>query len=192
MENAYTPRCYPIGIQTFERLRKENYLYIDKTDLVWKITKVSPYVFLSRPRRFGKSLLSSTLAAYFQGRKDLFEGLKIMELEQEWETCPVIHLDLSEAKNKQTVEDLRDMLLLLMKPMVAKYGRDEDEKSPGTLLKGLIRRAYEQTGKQVAVIIDEYDAPLLDVLHDDRLKEFRIVLQEFFQTLKASEAMVKF
>ena len=120
MENAYTPGRYPIGIQTFERLRKENYLYIDKTDLVWKITKVSPYVFLSRPRRFGKSLLSSTLAAYFQGRKDLFEGLKIMELEQEWETYPVIHLDLSEAKNKQTVEDLRDMLLLLMKPMVAK------------------------------------------------------------------------
>ena len=192
MENATLGRRYPIGIQTFERLRKENYLYIDKTDLVWKMTKESPYVFLIRPRRFGKSLLSTTLESYFQGRKDLFEGLKIMELEQEWETYPVIHLDLSEAKNQQTVEDLRSALLLMMKPVAAKYGRDEDEKLPGSLLKGLIRRAYEQTGKQVAVIVDEYDAPLLDVLHDERLKEFRIVLQEFFQTLKASEAMIKF
>ena len=192
MENAQLGRRYPVGIQTFSEIRKGGYVYIDKSDLVWKLAHEAKYIFLSRPRRFGKSLLSSTLAAYFQGRKDLFEGLKIMELEQEWETYPVIQLDLSEAKNKQTVEDLRDTLLLLMKPVVAKYGRDEDEKSPGTLLKGLIRRAYEQTGKQVAVIIDEYDAPLLDVLHDERLKEFRIVLQEFFQTLKASEAMVKF
>ena len=192
MENAQLGRRYPVGIQTFSEIRKGGYVYIDKSDLVWKLAHEAKYIFLSRPRRFGKSLLSSTLAAYFQGRRDLFEGLKIMELEQEWETYPVIQLDLSEAKNKQTVEDLRDTLLLLMKPVVAKYGRDEDEKSPGTLLKGLIRRAYEQTSKQVAVIIDEYDAPLLDVLHDERLKEFRIVLQEFFQTLKASEAMVKF
>ena len=192
MENAQLARRYPVGIQTFSEIRKGGYVYIDKSYLIWKLAHEAKYIFLSRPRRFGKSLLSSTLAAYFQGRRDLFEGLKIMELEQEWEIYPVIQLDLSEAKNKQTVEDLRDMLLLLMKPMVAKYGRDEDEKSPGTLLKGLIRRAYEQTSKQVAVIIDEYDAPLLDVLHDERLKEFRIVLQEFFQTLKASEAMVKF
>lgn len=185
-------RKYPIGIQTFSEIRKGGYVYIDKTDLVWQLTHDAKYIFFSRPRRFGKSLLSTTLDAYFEGRKDLFEGLKIMELEKDWETYPVIHVDLSEAKNQQTVEALRDALLLLLKPMVAKYGRDEDEKLPGALLKGLIRRAYEKTGKQVAVIIDEYDAPLLDVLHDERLKEFRIVLQEFYQPLKANEAMVKF
>ena len=189
---AMQSRKYPIGIQTFERIRKEHYLYIDKTDLVWKLTQESPYVFLSRPRRFGKSLLSTTLDSYFQGRKDLFEGLKIMELEKEWERYPVIHLDLSTAKNQQSADDLRMALLLLLKPIAEKYGRDEDEKLPGALLKGLILRVYEQTGKQVAVIIDEYDAPLLDVLHDKRLNEFRTVMQEFYQPLKACEAMVRF
>ena len=183
---------FPIGVQDFARLRRDKRYYVDKTDLVYRMTHASDYCFLSRPRRFGKSLLTTTLASYFQGRKDLFEGLKIMELEKEWESYPVIHLDLSEAKNRQTIEDLLSALLLMMKPVVTKYGRDEDEKLPGSLLKGLIRRAYEQTGKQVAIIIDEYDAPLLDVLHDDRLKEFRVVMQEFFQPLKASEAMIKF
>lgn len=112
-------RKYPIGIQTFERIRKENYLYIDKTDLVWKLAKESPFVFLSRPRRFGKSLLATTLDSYFQGRRDLFEGLKIMALEKEWEHYPVIHMDLSEAKNQQSADDLRDALLLMLKPMAA-------------------------------------------------------------------------
>ena len=185
-------RKYPIGIQTFSEIRKGNYVYIDKTDIVWNMVHEAKYIFLSRPRRFGKSLLSTTLDSYFQGRKDLFEGLKIMELEKEWESYPVIHLDLSEAKNQESSDGLRDALLLLLKPIVDDYGRDEDEKLPGALLKGLIRRAFRKTGKQVAVIIDEYDAPLLDVLHDERLKEFRIVMQEFFQPLKASDAMVKF
>ena len=142
-------RRYPVGIQTFERIREENYLYIDKTDLVWKMTKESPFVFLSRPRRFGKSLLTTTLDSYFKGRKDLFEGLKIMELEKEWESYPVIHIDLSEAKGCESASDLRDALLLLLKPETAVYGRDDDEKYPGSVLRGLIRRAYEKTGKQV-------------------------------------------
>ena len=185
-------RKYPIGIQTFSEIRKGNYVYIDKTDLVWNLVHEAKYIFLSRPRRFGKSLLTTTLDSYFQGRKDLFEGLKIMELEKEWKSYPVIHLDLSDAKNKQSCEALREALLLLLKPLTSEYGRDEDEKLPGALLRGLIRRAYEKTGKQVVVIIDEYDAPLLDVLHDERLKEFRVVMQEFYQPLKASEAMVKF
>ena len=103
-------RKYPVGIQTFERLRKENYLYIDKTELVWKMTKESPYVFLSRPRRFGKSLLSTTLDSYFQGRKDLFEGLKIMELEKEWDSYPVIHVDVSVAKGRETAAELQAAL----------------------------------------------------------------------------------
>ena len=186
-------RKYPIGIQTFERLRKEDYLYIDKTDLVWKMTKESPFIFLSRPRRFGKSLLTTTLDSYFEGRKDLFEGLKIMELEKEWECYPVIHLDVSVAKNQPTSDALQESLLFLMNPLAKKFGQSESEKTPGKLLGGMIRRAYEQTGKRVVVIIDEYDAPLLDVLHEEeRLPEFRRVMQEFYQPLKASEAMIKF
>ncbi len=186
-------RKYPVGIQTFERLRRENYLYIDKTDLVWKMTKESPFVFLSRPRRFGKSLLTTTLDSYFEGRKDLFEGLKIMDLETEWEQYPVIHLDLSLAKGRNTVDELRRVLLLLMDTLVEKYGKEDNEIFPGDVLRGIIRRAYERTGKQVAVIIDEYDAPLLEVLHEEvMLPEFCRVMQEFYQPLKASEAMIRF
>ena len=186
-------RKYPVGIQTFERLRKENYLYIDKTDLVWRMTKESPFVFLSRPRRFGKSLLTTTLDSYFKGQKELFEGLKIMDLETEWEQYPVIHLDVSWAKNRLTADELRQALLFMMKPLAEQFGKEDDEDLPGQLLTGMIRRAYERTGKQVAVIIDEYDAPLLDVLHEEQmLPEFRRVMQEFYQPLKASEAMIRF
>ena len=186
-------RKYPVGIQTFERLRKGNYIYVDKTDLVWKITKESPYVFFSRPRRFGKSLLTTTLVSYFQGRKDLFEGLKIMELEKAWESYPVIHVDVSVAKGRETAAELKRALLLLLDPYVEIYGSNEKEQNPGELLSGLIRRAYEKTGKQVAVIIDEYDAPVLDVLsEEEKLSDFRRVMQEFYQPLKASESMIKF
>ena len=191
METAI--RKYPVGIQTFERIRKEYYLYIDKTDLVWKMTKESPFVFLSRPRRFGKSLLTTTLDSYFKGQKELFEGLKIMEMEKEWKSYPVIHIDLSEAKGCESASDLRDALLLLLKPETTVYGRDDDEKYPGSVLRGLIHRAYEKTGKQVVVLVDEYDAPLLEVLHEDnRLADFRRVMQEFYQPLKANEAKIRF
>ena len=186
-------RRYPVGIQTFERLRKENYVYIDKTDLVWRMTKESPFVFLSRPRRFGKSLLTTTLDSYFKGQKELFKGLKIMELETEWEQYPVIHVDLSTAKNKPSSEELQRTLSLMLEPIEETFGAKDSEKTPGEKFQGLIRRAYQQTGKQVAVIIDEYDAPLLDVLHEDTLLPgFRRVMQEFYQPLKASEAMIRF
>ena len=185
-------RRYPIGIQTFSEIRKGGYIYIDKTDLVWKMANEAKYIFLSRPRRFGKSLLSSTLHSYFAGEKALFEGLKIMKLEKEWEHYPVIQLDLSTAKNKPDAEELRRYLLLLLDPLTEKYGKKQEEKLPGEVLAGLIRRACEQTGKQVVILVDEYDAPLLDVLHEERLNEFRRVMQEFYQPLKASEAMVKF
>ena len=186
-------RKYPVGIQTFSEIRKGNYVYIDKTDLVWNLVHEAKYIFLSRPRRFGKSLLTTTLDSYFQGRKDLFEGLKIMELEKEWKSYPVIHLDVSTAKNKETASELQRTLKLQLKPYTEEYGSDEDEHTPGEMLAGLIRRAYVKTGKQVAVIIDEYDAPLLEVLHEgERLSDFRRVMQEFYQPLKANEAMVKF
>ncbi len=186
-------RKYPIGIQTFSEIRKDGYIYIDKTDLVWNLAHEAKYIFLSRPRRFGKSLLTTTLDSYFQGRKDLFEGLKIMELEKNWESYPVIHLDLSTAKRQPSSDELRATLMWLMNPLCNVYGRDALETSPGKMLNGLIHRAYEQTGKQVAVIIDEYDAPMLDVLHEsEQLDQFRNVMQEFFVQLKANEAMVKF
>ena len=186
-------RRYPVGIQTFERIIKEGYVYIDKTDLVWKMTKESPYVFLSRPRRFGKSLLSSTLHSYFDGRKDLFEGLKIMDYETEWEQYPVIHVDLSTAKGQSNAQELQRRLMYQLDILAQKYGKQDNEVTPGMLLSGMIRRAYEQTGKQVAVIIDEYDAPLLDVLHEETmLPEFRRVMQEFYVPLKAAEPMLRF
>ena len=188
-----TTRRYPVGIQTFSEIIRGNYVYIDKTDLVWNLTRVSKYVFLSRPRRFGKSLLSSTLRSYFEGRKDLFEGLKIMQLEEEWQTYPVIHLDLSTAKAQANAEALQKRLMLLVSEYAEKYGRKEGEDTPGALLQGVIRRTYEQTGQQVAVIIDEYDAPLLEVLHEEEnLKGFRRVMQEFYIPLKASDPYLKF
>ena len=190
META--ERRYPVGIQTFSEIRKGNYVYIDKTDLVWELTR-QKYVFLSRPRRFGKSLLSSTLHSYFDGRKDLFEGLKIMALEKDWEQYPVIHLDVSTSKNQPNAEELQSSLLFNMEPLAAKFGRTETETTPGKLLTGMIRRAYETTGKQVAIIIDEYDAPLLEVLHEEEvLPEYRRVMQELYTPLKASEPMIRF
>ena len=189
MENT---RRYPVGIQTFSEIRKGGYVYIDKTDLVWEAARMK-YVFLSRPRRFGKSLLTTTFDAYFKGQKELFEGLKIMELEKEWNSYPVLHLDLSMAKNQRTPEDLRDMLMFILEPLAKEFGKEEMDNSPGKLLAALIRRAYSQTGKQVVVIIDEYDAPLLDVLHEDvLLPEFRRIMQDLYQPLKACEAMIRF
>ena len=185
-------RRYPVGIQTFSEIRKGNYIYIDKTDLVWQITKTK-YIFLSRPRRFGKSLLTTTLASYFNGQRELFEGLKIMDLETEWEQYPVIHVDLSMAKNQLSAKDLSDAILFLLKPFTTEFGKETDETTPGRMLSGLIHRANEKTGKQVVVLIDEYDAPLLDVLHEETmLPEYRRVLQEFYQPLKACEALIRF
>lgn len=188
-----THRKYPIGIQTFSRIIKEKYTYIDKTDLVWQLAHYATFVFLSRPRRFGKSLLTTTLDSYFRGEKELFEGLKIMGLEQEWESYPVIHLSLSTAKGQESPAALRNKLQLLLKPYREEYGSDPDEETPGGILAGLISRAYKQTGKQVVILIDEYDAPLLDVLHENAvLNEMRKVMQEFYQPLKDNEEKVKF
>ena len=186
-------RRYPVGIQTFSRLRSEGYVYIDKTDLIWKMTRVSPFIFLSRPRRFGKSLLTTTLCSFFRGERELFEGLKVMALEKEWKRYPVLHIDVSMAKGKTDADALRRALMLQLKPLKEVYGADPEENTPGEVFDGLIRRAYQQTGEQVVVVIDEYDAPLLDVLHEEeQLPAFRRVMQEFYQCLKANEAMIRF
>lgn len=184
---------YPVGIQTFSEIRTGGYLYIDKTELIWNLVHMSPFVFLNRPRRFGKSLLTTTLDAYFSGRKDLFEGLKMMQYEQDWTSYPVIHLDLSMAKGQTSTRNLEDMLMFILEPFTEIWGRKDNENQPGKLLRGLISRAYAHTGRQVVILIDEYDAPLLEVLHEEeRLQAFRQAMQTFFQPLKASEAMIRF
>ena len=184
---------YPIGIQTFSEVIGESYLYVDKTDIIWQLAHFAKFIFMSRPRRFGKSLLTSTLESYWKGDKALFQDLKIMSLEKEWTEYPVIHLDLSIAKGQDTPQQLRETIMWALKPLTEVYGRDEDETSPGKMLTGIIRRANAKTGKQVVVVIDEYDAPLLDVLHrQETLDGMRQVMQEFYQPLKANEGIIKF
>ena len=186
-------RRYPVGIQTFSEIIKGGYVYIDKTDLMWRMQRLSKYLFLGRPRRFGKSLLTTTLCSFFRGERQLFEGLKVMKLEKEWKRYPVLHIDVSMAKGQDNVEMLRNALLRQMRPLITLYGSSSDEMTPGAVFDGLIHRAYEQTGEQVVVVIDEYDAPLLDVLHEEeQLSGYRRVMQEFYQCLKANEAMIRF
>ena len=185
-------RKYPVGIQTFSEIIRGGYVYVDKTDLVWQMAHYAKYVFLSRPRRFGKSLLTATLSSYFSGERELFEGLKIMSLEQEWCQYPVLRLDLSGAKHL-TSPLVQKELERILEPYEQVYGRKDSELTPGMRLAGVIERAHKLSNMQVAVIIDEYDAPLLDVLHEDeQLKEMREVMQEFFQRLKMLEPHIKF
>lgn len=185
-------RKYPVGVQTFSVIRNGGYIYIDKTDLIWKLYKSAKYVFLSRPRRFGKSLLSTTIASYFRGERHLFEGLKIMDLEKEWKEYPVLHLDISTAKNKDSKKEVLDELLDILAPYCSEYDVDMNENTPGQCLKKAITNAYNKTGSQVVIVIDEYDAPLLEVMHNESLAAIRKLMQEFFQPLKACESMVKF
>ena len=179
-------KFYPIGIQTFSDLREENYLYIDKTEYVYRMThSAGKYMFLSRPRRFGKSLLVSTLHAYFEGRKDLFQGLAMERLEKEWTRYPVLHFDMSTAKHvdKETLEQMLNVQLYRWEDV---YGYPSVERTLNDRLAGLIRRAYEKTGQKVVVLIDEYDAPLLDVMHEDEnLPVLRNVMRNFYSPLKA-------
>ena len=153
-------KIYPIGIQNFDKIRNEGYYYVDKTALIYRLVKTGSYYFLSRPRRFGKSLLISTLEAYFQGKRELFKGLAMERLEKEWETYPVLHLDFSMTKYTDFA-DLTGQLHLNLLEWEKLYGKDPEEKTPAERFSGVIRRAYKQTGKQVVILIDEYDAPLL-------------------------------
>ena len=184
-------RYYPVGIQTFSEVINRKCVYVDKTDLMWRAQNHSKYIFLSRPRRFGKSLLSTTFVSFFRAEKQLFEGLKVMQLEKDWVEYPVIHLDLSMAKGAESIESLRQTLSFILEPYLKEY-HVTTNLLPGKQFTAIIRNAYEQRQQKVVVIIDEYDAPLLDVLHSDVLSDFRKVMQEFFQTLKASEAMIRF
>lgn len=184
-----------IGIQTFAKLINEECLYIDKTDLVYKVTHgKSNYVFLSRPRRFGKSLLVSTLKSYFEGRKELFRGLAMEQLEKEWVEYPVLHFDMSLAKNC-TTDELKLQLAYQLRNEEKRFGLPytDDVENPNLRLAALIKHVYEQTGKQVVVLIDEYDAPLLDVMHEDEnLPKLRNIMRNFYSPLKACDPYLRF
>ena len=186
-------KFYPVGIQTFSEIIGKNYLYIDKTGYVYRMThSASKYMFLSRPRRFGKSLLASTLHSYFEGRKELFKGLVIEKLETEWMSYPVFHFDMSLAKHVDR-ERLESMLNIQLYRYEEIYGRLDGEVMLNDRLTGLIQRAYQQTGKQVVVLIDEYDAPLLDVMHENKnLPILRNVMRNFYSPLKACDPYLRY
>lgn len=192
MEQQTLKRC-PIGIQTFEEIINKDYLYIDKTEAIFRMVHgASKYCFLSRPRRFGKSLLTSTLHCYFAGRKELFKGLAIEKLETEWAEYPVLHFDMSMAKHLD-----KDRLERYLGRRLGEYEKIYGITNPATdnndRLAELIRRAYEQTNRQAVVLIDEYDAPLLDVMHEDRdLPVLRNVMRNFYSPLKACDPYLRF
>ena len=189
----YTRRLYPIGIQTFEKIRTRNYMYVDKTEYIYRMVHAdSNYFFLSRPRRFGKSLLTSTLEAYFQGRKDLFKGLAMDLLETEWTEYPVLRFDMSLGKHMEK-EQLERYLSSQLELMEHKYGILTESPDANIRLTNLIRCAYEQTGRQVVVLIDEYDAPLLDVVHEEKnLPVLRNIMRNFYSPLKACDPYLRF
>ena len=183
----------PLGVQTFSEIREGDYIYIDKTDMVYRMTQSFKYVFLSRPRRFGKSLLASTLHSYFAGKKELFKGLAIERLETEWAEHPVLHFDMSTAKHmdKETLEQELNGKLSDYEEI---YGKSKTGKTKlNQRLESLIVNAYAQTGSKVVVIIDEYDAPLLDVVHEDeQLPQLRQVMRNFYSPLKACDPYLRF
>ena len=186
-------KLYPIGIQTFEKIIDEDYLYIDKTEYVYRMTHSdSKFMFLSRPRRFGKSLLTSTLQCYFEGKRELFKGLAIEKMEKEWTEYPVLHFDMSGGKHMQP-DALQRYLLFLLELKETEFGIVADAPDPNVRLLNLINTVHQQTGKKVVVLIDEYDAPLLDVVHEEaQLGILRDIMRNFYSPLKYCEPKLQF
>ena len=186
-------KLYPIGMQTFSEIREEDFLYVDKTEYIYRMTHTSgKYFFLNRPRRFGKSLLVSTFESYFEGKKELFKGLAIEKLEKEWTKYPVLHFSLAGGKHMEKDQLVRYLLYILEKNE-KKFGVIKDSPDPNVRMLNLIETVYEQTGQKVVVLIDEYDAPLLDVVHEDTsLNILREVMRNFYSPLKDSDRMLRF
>ena len=187
-----TLKNLPIGIQDFEKLRKEDYLYVDKTALMHRLVSTGSYYFLSRLRRFGKSLLISTLKAYFLGKKELFKGLAVEQLEQKWTVHPVLHLDLNTAKYKEPGK-LNMVLNNALSQWEEIYGARPSEADFGMRFEGVIQRAYEKTGERVVVLVDEYDKPLLETIGNEALQDdYRSTLKSFYGALKSKDDCIKF
>ena len=183
---------YPIGIQNFEDLRRNGYKYVDKTNFVYKLADEGKYYFLSRPRRFGKSLFLSTLEAYFQGKKELFEGLAIYDLETEWKKYPIFHIDLNTA-NFREKDSLYNVLNDYLTGWEDKYGTRDSEVTLPLRFKGVIARAAEKEGRGVVILIDEYDKPILQTLQIPELQaEHRAQLKAFYSVLKTQDRYIKF
>ena len=185
-------KLYPVGIQNFEKIRRDGYCYIDKTALVYQLVKTGSYYFLSRPRRFGKSLLVSTLEAYFQGKKELFEGLAIEGLEKEWKQYPVIHLDLN-AKKFDTEGDLIRLIDRQLLVYESIYGNVPTDVTIDDRFVSLIRNAAEKTGERVVILVDEYDKPMLQAIGNENLQsQYRNTLKAFYGVLKSMDGYIKF
>ena len=183
---------YPIGIQNFEKIRKDGYLYIDKTALIYQLVKTGSYYFLSRPRRFGKSLLLSTLEAYFQGKRELFEGLAMERLEKDWEVYPILHLDLNARHYKDTAA-LTSILNEFLEKWEALYGTEKQDRALEERFSYVIEQAYRQTGHRVVILIDEYDKPLLQNLHDEDMQDqLQNMLKPFYGVLKTMDGAIRF
>ena len=182
----------PVGIQTFSEVIDLNCLYIDKTEYIWNMIHLSKYIFLSRPRRFGKSLLVSTLQAYFEGRKDLFKGLFIETVEKEWTEHPVLRFSMASGKHMEK-DQLERYLLNILEENEKRFGLSSDISDPNLRLKNLIINVHDKTGKKVVILIDEYDAPLLDVVHEDKtLPVLRNVMRNFYSPLKDCDPYLEF
>ena len=183
---------YPIGIQDFEDLQRNGYAYVDKTNFVYKLADEGKYYFLSRPRRFGKSLFLSTLEAYFQGKKELFKGLAIYDLETDWKKYPIFHIDLNTA-NFREKDSLYTVLNDYLTTWESKYGTRESEATLALRFKGVIARAAEKEGCGVVILIDEYDKPILQTLRTPELQaEHRAQLKAFYSVLKTQDRYIKF
>ena len=183
---------YPIGIQNFEKIRKDGYLYIDKTALVYQLVTTGQYYFLSRPRRFGKSLLLSTLEAYFQGKKELFEGLAMEKLEKDWKEYPILHFDLN-ISQYDSPDSLYKILNDILSRYEDEYGTRPSEVTLPLRFAGIIDRAYRKTGQRAVILIDEYDKPLLQNLHDEEMQNrLRNMLKPFYGVLKTMDRAIRF
>ena len=183
---------YPIGIQNFAKVRQDNYVYVDKTALIYQLADRGSYYFLSRPRRFGKSLLVSTMAAYFRGQKDLFHGLALEQLEKDWTVYPVIYLDLNTGKY-----DSEDALFHVLNDFLCKledvYGKYPSEVTPELRFKGLIERIAKKHNQRVVILVDEYDKPMLQAINNTELQDhFRNTLKAFYSVLKTQDEYIKF
>ena len=192
---TYIERKLPIGIQDFEKIRNEGYIYVDKTEHIHNLVQSGAPFFLSRPRRFGKSLFLSTLKAYFEGKKELFEGLKIRGLEEEnkdaWQRYPVFYIDFNK-KNFKEDSALETVLDEHVRAWEAVYGDERSDRSLEERFRYCIERAVETTGKNAVVLVDEYDKPLLEGADEDMVEHNKAVFKGFFSTLKSYDRYLKF